>query len=274
MAISPAGDRASVVAPLCRVALAAPVSNIVGLAVALASGQCAYPAFTISDVIRTSPGLNIVAAGWTLFAASYALLCFHTDALLGAVAMRRPELHLGRWVVMRRRVSVALIGLMAAIHLVPLPASGRKPSLYWLALHFGTAGSYAAAGVFEAWLMTQRIEPLLRRAAILRPGNGDDGAWLRTLCLWASPGWLVVTVVGALGMWLGVQRLDAVAASLEFAIITLYGTYPHSLRSVIEALERAVAQQDPCPAAGHEPQHAGAAAAVPEASRAARRRRS
>ena len=144
-----------------------------------------------------------MACGWTLFAASFAVVSLIMDDMLLTAADRIAELW--PWITLRRRVTVALLVLMSVIHLVPLQPDA-PPSLLHMALHFGTAGCYAGAGVLEAWLLTRQIEPLLRRAHLL---VGHGGARLRNLCLAASPGWLLVGVVGGIGMALDLEGLEA-----------------------------------------------------------------
>ena len=211
---------------LCYAALAAPVSNIMGLLIAIYTGQCGYPKFTISDVIRTSPGLNIVACGWTTFAASFAVLSHIQHELLSSLNIDA----LRPWILLRQYVSVALILLMSIIHLVPLH-DGDPP--WYQALHFGIAGSYASMGILEAWLLTRCIEPILRRERYL---VGTGGSWLRLSMLIASPGWLIVALLGGLGMAFELPKTEAAASLLEFAIITLYGCYPLALRPLVVEL--------------------------------------
>lgn len=217
---------------LCLAALAAPLANVVGLAVAIRAGQCVYPHFTISDVIRTSPGLNVVAAGWTIFAACFSLVSHLQREILSVAALRISELH--GWLFIRDFVNGALIVLMSTIHLVPLQSPSSTPSAPWLGVHFTVAGLYATFGVLEAWLLVQRIEPLLRRHALLK---SRDGRWLRRLILYISPLWAVVAGLGAVGMAIHDERLEFCAAVLEFAIITIYGMYPISLIAFVRDLD-------------------------------------
>ena len=142
------------------------------------------------------------------------------------------------WLALRQRISVGLIVLMSAIHLVPLRPHA-PPSPAYLALHFCTAGCYAALGVAEAWVVVTRIEPLLVRHRVLPTRSA--GSWLRDVCLLISPGWLIVGVVGSLGMALHSDTLEATAAVLEFTIISIYGCYPLSLIGLLRDLEDAVA---------------------------------
>lgn len=128
---------------------------------------------------------------------------------------------------------MCLVVLMSIIHLVPLQPKSEATLLHTL-VHFGIAGSYASAGVMEAWLMTQRIEPLLRRHNLL---HGYGGWWLRHLCLAASPGWLLVAIAGGIGMALRLQWLEASVSVLEFGIISLYGCYPLSLAPLAHELD-------------------------------------
>ena len=74
------------ISSLCVAATAAPLANVLGLCVAIWTGQCTYPYYTISDVIRTTPGLNVVAAGWQIFAASFAVLSYMQDRDLARVS--------------------------------------------------------------------------------------------------------------------------------------------------------------------------------------------
>ena len=218
---------------LARAALAAPAGNILGLIVAIHAGQCTYPNLTISDVIRASPGLNVVAAGWTVFAACFSLLSYIQHEMLTIAAQIVGDKLLDRWLELRRYVAIALLLLMSLIHLCPLQPAA--PSLLRDAVHFGTAGAYAGCGVLEAYLLVRCIEPTLREQGLL---VSNDGEWLRKLCLYLSPGWVVVAVLGGVGMACKVDELMGLAAALEFSIITIYGCYPLALPGIVCDLER------------------------------------
>ena len=263
-------DPAMSAAPwLCYAACAAPLCNILALAVAAQTGQLAYPNLSLSDVICCSPGLNVVAAGWTTFAACYATLCFIQHELLTRAAQVVPELE--PWIDRRLRVSVGLIFLMSAVHLVPLPAyAPLSPPWETLepsrdAAHFAVAGSYATAGVLEAWLLVRCIEPLLRSHGLLATA---DGRWLRSLILFISPGWCVVAVLGAVGLHTRHDATYALACVIEFGIISIYGTYPIALLGLIRDLQRRL----PLVLGKGSKVHGAASRQTPRRARAARSR--
>ena len=222
---------------LCLACLAAPIANVCGLAMAFYAGDCTYPDFSISVVIRKSPGLNAVAAGWTTFAAAFSVFCHIQNEQLLHAADRIQSDELRNWIAARSIASAAVVVFMSVIHLVPLPPMESHPPWPILLLHFSTASCFAIASAAEIEIVSRRIEPLLRTSCPPLLTATDRGV-VRPLCLLATPGWLLISALGGVGLVLDIRWLVAAASVLEFVAISLLGCYPLSLLGPLRDLER------------------------------------
>ena len=211
----------SVVVVLGIVASVAAVGgNLVGLLLSVRYEQLQYPHFTISHVLRTTPGLHAVAFGWQLFTACYSVLSwiFHVSLI---------QCGLVYWARVRAGITVALVTLMSVIHTVPLPSTpGSKRQIELL--HYTVATSYALTGVAESYVTVIRIEPLLDDVNI-------PGRWVRVMIVLVSPLWGMVGVLMFLGSWYKNDTYTAIGSGLEFVLICIYGCYPLALSGLIDA---------------------------------------
>lgn len=220
---------------LCAMGLAAPFGNVVGLVVSLWHGTVRYPHYTISQVIRTGPGLNVVACGWQLFAASYAVLSWilHGQLLLATERVSHPE-DLERWAEVRALVTVALLIGMSVIHICPVqPTETLSRHAARDALHYTLASSFAVAGVLEVWVTVVQIEPILTASGI----SLSNGAWLRWTTLYASPLWIFVGLLMSASIAYDREDLAAYGGILEFFLLTLYGCYLISVIGLVTDLQ-------------------------------------
>lgn len=72
---------------------------------------------------------------------------------------------------------------------------------------------------------------------VLDGSSRDAGGWLRDLCLYLSPGWLLVVLLGGAGIALESDGLACSASVVEFAVITVYGCYGAALRPLLRAVQ-------------------------------------
>jgi hypothetical protein len=178
---------------LCRISLAGPIA----LAAAFVMADVTFPAMTVSDVILSSPGLNIVAAGEQIMCTAFmGMVCIQHQFF---TRLDLPSSELSLCLEIRAFVAVGITLSGAAVYIAPLPAQSSDIIGAFSAqavVHYAVAGLFLPPlatrtrknrlfpppglfvifGMLEIYIMSRHIEPRLPPCAGVRTRSMMCGA--------------------------------------------------------------------------------------------------